>query len=217
MSTSRLGLAVASLALPLLLTACPQGGAAKVDPAAAQQALAPRDAKLPGAWCAPELKPAAGLQQVKLTPQLLAALAANAGAAPAVSADGYAIDDQPYKEGGPDDGLAGLAAGAMATDAPDATDRARPKRHGKYSLVACIGAVKWDSLLADTEKAMQSAGYRRIESADGPEGEAARFLSGDETNLAVLVHRVPRDTHQEFGVTEEFVYMACSLEKDSNP
>jgi hypothetical protein len=166
----------------------------------------------------PQFKPADGMQQVKLTPQLLAAIAARNGAVtPTASGDGYEIDALDYKEGVQDDALAGLSGEATATGAPDATDRARPKRHGQCWLIACTAAgVDWDKLVADTQAALQQAGYHRIESGDGPEGEAARFINDDETSMAVLVHRVPRDDHQEFGVKEEFVYMACTLERKSD-
>jgi hypothetical protein len=109
--------------------------------------------------------------------------------------------------------LAGISGGAMATDAPDATDRARPDRRGQYWLIACTGTADWEALTGEAGQALEAAGYHRIEGSDGPEGAVARFIDGDESHLAVLVHRMPRADHRELGLREEFIYMACTLEK----
>src|SRR5437016_1245567 len=114
------------LAILLLLPACPHSGAP--SPATAQAALAPRAAQLPSGWPIGALKPSGNLQQVKFTPQVLAAIEARAGSRPTVSADGYEITGLPYKEMQEDDALAGSSGQATSTDAPDATDRARPRR-----------------------------------------------------------------------------------------
>src|SRR5438067_497769 len=87
------------------LTSCPHSGAP--NPVAAQAALAPRAAQLPSGWPIAALKPPGSLQQVKFTPQVLAAIEARAGSRPTVSADGYEITALPYKEMQEDDALAG--------------------------------------------------------------------------------------------------------------
>jgi hypothetical protein len=219
MPTLRL-LRLACLAGCLLLAGCPGGGSPSGQKTAAPAGagLQPRAPLLPGTWAVAQFKPAAGLQQIQLPGALLAAIAARSGTGtPLVSGNGYEVDREPYREGVQDDGLVGLSGSATATDAPDATDRARPPRRGQYALIACSGSTDWDQLAADTERMLASAGYHRIEGSEGPEGELARFINSDETALAVLVHRTPRSPAQEFGLKDEYVYMACSLEAGGQP
>jgi hypothetical protein len=210
-----------SLALGLVLGmaglgSCPQGESA-AQQAANQAALAARAAQLPGGWPVAALQPTAGFQQVKLTPQVLAAIEGRSGSAPLVVPDGYAIAGQPFQEAREDDALIGLTGKAASTDAADATDRARPRRRGQYWLIAGTAGGDWEQLVEATDKQLAAAGLRRIEGSEGPEGELARWINADETALAVLAQRVPRDDHVEYGLTQELFYMACTLERRKPP
>lgn len=204
-------LALAGACLLLQLSACPAAPSASAP--ASQAALGARPVQLPGGWPVSALAAPAGLQQLKLTPQLLDAIEGRSGSAPQVSADGYAIEGLPYKEMQEDDALIGSSGRATGTDAADATDRARPRRKGQYWLIALEAPPDWYKLVDEVDKQLTDAGLRRIEGSDGPEGELARWIDADETELAVLAQRTPRDDHQEFGLKAEVLLMACVLEK----
>jgi hypothetical protein len=197
----------------LLLAGCPESQPSPAQQAANQAALAPRAAQLPPGWPVNAFMPPAGLQQLKLTPQVLAAIEGRSGSAPQASADGYSIERVPFKEGREDDALVGLSGAATATDARDATDRARPTRKGEYWLIALETPADWYKLVNEVDAQLTSSGMRRIEGSEGPEGELVRWIDADETELAVLAHRTPRDDHREFGLRSELLLMACTLEK----